>query len=298
MCGRRRGSADTSAAVSTSNPRWSWVTHLGTPGILHQTQLNYLTMVHCMSSTRLLHLNAFLHDIGHHEAAWRLPESNPFDTVNVEHYIKLARIAEAGTFDSVFFADSPSLQNDPRYRPIGILDPTTTARRTRGHARAHRPDRDGLHQLRRALRPRAAVRVDRPHQWWPCRLEHRDHRQPRCSAELRPRRPRTARRPLRARRGVRRGRQEAVGQLGGRRGDRRQADGSVRRRLEDPHDRPRRQVLPRRPGRSTPRARRRAIHCWSRPASPSRVAASRRARPRRCSRRSARSRTARRFTPT
>jgi N-acetyl-S-(2-succino)cysteine monooxygenase len=76
-------------------------------------------------SVRLLHLNAFLHDIGHHEAAWRLPESNPLDTVNVEHYINLARIAEAGTFDSVFFADSPSLQNDPRYRPIGILEPTT-----------------------------------------------------------------------------------------------------------------------------------------------------------------------------
>jgi FMN-dependent oxidoreductase (nitrilotriacetate monooxygenase family) len=72
-----------------------------------------------------LHLNAFLHDIGHHEAAWRLPESKPFDAVNIEHYIRLARIAEAGTFDSIFFADAPSLQNDPRYRPIGILEPTT-----------------------------------------------------------------------------------------------------------------------------------------------------------------------------
>ena len=75
--------------------------------------------------TRSLHLNAFLHDIGHHEAAWRLPESKPFDTINIEHYIRLAQIAEAGTFDSIFFADSPSLQNDPRYRPIGLLEPTT-----------------------------------------------------------------------------------------------------------------------------------------------------------------------------
>jgi N-acetyl-S-(2-succino)cysteine monooxygenase len=82
-------------------------------------------MVKDMLTKRLLHLNAFLHDIGHHEAAWRLPESSPFDTVNVEHYIHLARVAEAGTFDSVFFADSPSLQNDPRYRPIGLLEPTT-----------------------------------------------------------------------------------------------------------------------------------------------------------------------------
>jgi FMN-dependent oxidoreductase (nitrilotriacetate monooxygenase family) len=78
-----------------------------------------------MSTPPHLHLNAFIHDIGHHEAAWRLPESRPFDTVNIDHYIQLARIAEAGTFDSIFFADSPSLQNDPRYRPIGILEPTT-----------------------------------------------------------------------------------------------------------------------------------------------------------------------------
>jgi N-acetyl-S-(2-succino)cysteine monooxygenase len=78
-----------------------------------------------MPNSSLLHLNAFLHDIGHHEAAWRLPESNPFDTVSVEHYTHLARVAERGTFDSVFFADGPALQNDPRYRPIGILEPTT-----------------------------------------------------------------------------------------------------------------------------------------------------------------------------
>jgi FMN-dependent oxidoreductase (nitrilotriacetate monooxygenase family) len=49
----------------------------------------------------------------------------PFDTVSIEHYTRLARIAEAGTFDSIFFADAPSLQNDPRYRPIGILEPIT-----------------------------------------------------------------------------------------------------------------------------------------------------------------------------
>ena len=57
--------------------------------------------------SRQIHLNAFLMSSGHHEAAWRLPESKPLDTVSIEHYVKLARIAEAGTFDSVFFADSP-----------------------------------------------------------------------------------------------------------------------------------------------------------------------------------------------
>jgi hypothetical protein len=31
-----------------------------------------------------LHLNAFLMTAGHHEAAWRLPESDPFAGTNIE----------------------------------------------------------------------------------------------------------------------------------------------------------------------------------------------------------------------
>ena len=75
-------------------------------------------------SGRKLHLNAFLHTVGHHEAAWRLPESNPVAAYDVQHYIELAQLAERGRFDSVFFADGPSLQGDVRYRPAGWLDPT------------------------------------------------------------------------------------------------------------------------------------------------------------------------------
>jgi FMN-dependent oxidoreductase (nitrilotriacetate monooxygenase family) len=78
-----------------------------------------------VSPTRRLHLNAFIHDIGHHEAAWRLPESDPFATVDVGHYIGIARLAEAATFDSVFFADAPVLSGDPSFRPVGGLEPTT-----------------------------------------------------------------------------------------------------------------------------------------------------------------------------
>jgi N-acetyl-S-(2-succino)cysteine monooxygenase len=78
-----------------------------------------------VSAVRQLHLNAFIHDIGHHEAAWRLPESDPFATVDVGHYIRIARLAEAARFDSVFFADAPVLHGDPSYRPVGGLEPTT-----------------------------------------------------------------------------------------------------------------------------------------------------------------------------
>jgi FMN-dependent oxidoreductase (nitrilotriacetate monooxygenase family) len=67
----------------------------------------------------------FVHDIGHHEAAWRLPESDPFASTDVDHYIRIAQIAEAAKFDSIFFADGPVLFGNPAYRPTGILEPLT-----------------------------------------------------------------------------------------------------------------------------------------------------------------------------
>lgn len=81
-----------------------------------------------------MHLNAFLMSTGHHEASWRLPESDPRANTNMEHYRDLARIAERGTFDSIFLADSPSLSgafiDSPSvasavgHRPAGSLEPT------------------------------------------------------------------------------------------------------------------------------------------------------------------------------
>jgi FMN-dependent oxidoreductase (nitrilotriacetate monooxygenase family) len=71
-----------------------------------------------------LHLNAFLMSVGHHEAAWRLPESDPFAHVDVKHYQHLARTAERGLLDSLFLADSPVLWNNIGRRPSGGLEPT------------------------------------------------------------------------------------------------------------------------------------------------------------------------------
>ena len=55
-----------------------------------------------MSARRQLHLNAFIMESGHHEAAWRLPESDPYATLDVGHFQNLARIAERGRLDSLF----------------------------------------------------------------------------------------------------------------------------------------------------------------------------------------------------
>jgi FMN-dependent oxidoreductase (nitrilotriacetate monooxygenase family) len=72
-----------------------------------------------------LHLNAFLMSTGHHEASWRLPESDPLAATDLAHFTKLAQIAERGTFDSLFLADSPALFGSVGPRPSGVIEPLT-----------------------------------------------------------------------------------------------------------------------------------------------------------------------------
>ncbi len=78
-----------------------------------------------MSSRRELHLNAFLMEAGHHEAAWRLPESNPRANFDLQHWITLAQLAEDAKFDSIFLADGPALTGSGEFRPPGQLEPLT-----------------------------------------------------------------------------------------------------------------------------------------------------------------------------
>ncbi|MFL6172892.1 MAG: LLM class flavin-dependent oxidoreductase [Marmoricola sp.] len=75
--------------------------------------------------SRKLHLNAFLMEAGHHEAAWRLPESDPNADFDLAHWIRLARIAEDAKFDSLFLADGPVLQGTGEFRTPGQLEPLT-----------------------------------------------------------------------------------------------------------------------------------------------------------------------------
>lgn len=75
------------------------------------------------TAPRQLHLNAFLMSVGHHEAAWRLPESDAVGGTDLAHFVQLARIAERGTFDSLFLADQPAVHAVDR-RPSSVLEPT------------------------------------------------------------------------------------------------------------------------------------------------------------------------------
>lgn len=78
-----------------------------------------------MSQSRKLHLNAFLRNVGQHEAAWRLPETRIASVTDIDHYRNLARIAERGKLDAIFFADHPVLKDRSQDRPWDSLDPFT-----------------------------------------------------------------------------------------------------------------------------------------------------------------------------
>ena len=177
--------------------------------------------------TRQLNLNAFLMSTGHHEASWRLPESDPLAAGEVTHFQNLARIAERGKLDSVFFADSPSLFSNPARRPPEALEPTLLLA-----AMAVATERIGLvatvvDDVRGALQPGAELRLPRRDQPRAGRVERRHHGRPRRGRQLRLRGVAHPRRALRARQRVPRGRPRALGRLGGRRRRRRQGQWRV-----------------------------------------------------------------------
>src|SRR5690349_6985124 len=76
--------------------------------------------------SRRIHLNLFIHGRGHHEAGWRHPGATRKALTDISYSIELARRAEAGRFDSLFFADSLELGDGARHVASGALEPITT----------------------------------------------------------------------------------------------------------------------------------------------------------------------------
>jgi FMN-dependent oxidoreductase (nitrilotriacetate monooxygenase family) len=71
-----------------------------------------------------MHINLFLAGVGHHEAAWRLPDSRPNSLFELEHYRHAAVVAEGGKLDSVFFADTLSTGVNVRRNLMTAMEPT------------------------------------------------------------------------------------------------------------------------------------------------------------------------------
>ncbi|MFD0714204.1 LLM class flavin-dependent oxidoreductase [Paenibacillus sp. GCM10027626] len=69
-----------------------------------------------------LHLGAFLYFTGHHHAGWRHPDSGVEQMFDIENYKRMARTAERGKFDMIFFADLLHLIY-PSHAAAGMLDP-------------------------------------------------------------------------------------------------------------------------------------------------------------------------------
>ena len=76
-----------------------------------------------MSHDKQMIMNAFLMTAGHHESSWRLPDNDARGSRDVTYFQDLARTAESGLLDSVFFADGPLLWDVGR-RPSETADPT------------------------------------------------------------------------------------------------------------------------------------------------------------------------------
>ncbi|WP_037606278.1 LLM class flavin-dependent oxidoreductase [Streptacidiphilus rugosus] len=74
---------------------------------------------------RQLHLNAFLMNAGHHDAAWRHPRSRPQDATELRYWQDLVRTAERGRLDSVFLADGLALWGKVRHNALGGFEPLT-----------------------------------------------------------------------------------------------------------------------------------------------------------------------------
>jgi FMN-dependent oxidoreductase (nitrilotriacetate monooxygenase family) len=75
---------------------------------------------------RRMHLNLFIQGIGHHEAAWRSPQTDPNDMLDIGYYQRLAQAAEAAKFDAIFIADALAINPNIEFGPFNnFFEPLT-----------------------------------------------------------------------------------------------------------------------------------------------------------------------------
>ena len=82
---------------------------------------------------RQLNLNLFIHPVGHHEAAWRHPDTEPERIFTAGFYTELAQRAESAHFDAIFFADGPVLGSGVEFNTLGRLEPILTLAAVAAH---------------------------------------------------------------------------------------------------------------------------------------------------------------------
>lgn len=75
-----------------------------------------------MTARRRFVVNINVQGLGQRPGAWRTPDADPASLFGSEHWLNIARTAERGVVDALFFADSPSLP-DPRVRALFVFEP-------------------------------------------------------------------------------------------------------------------------------------------------------------------------------
>jgi len=79
-----------------------------------------------MTSPRQMHLNLFIQGIGHHEAAWRHPATDPYNMLDIGYYQRLAQQAEHAKLDSIFIADALAINPNIEFGPFNnFFEPFT-----------------------------------------------------------------------------------------------------------------------------------------------------------------------------
>ncbi|WP_407649733.1 LLM class flavin-dependent oxidoreductase [Thermaerobacillus caldiproteolyticus] len=76
-----------------------------------------------LTKKKQIKLAAYLIGTGMHIASWRHPDAQPTASIDVQHFIKLAQIAERGKFDMVFIPDSLAINEDSHPNILNRFDP-------------------------------------------------------------------------------------------------------------------------------------------------------------------------------
>ncbi|MFQ3902313.1 LLM class flavin-dependent oxidoreductase [Staphylococcus sp. KG4-3] len=77
-----------------------------------------------MTQSQHLNIGVLIYGCGHHQAAWRMPHSSIERIGDITYYQSLAKIAEQGLFDAIFFADNQSFPaNSKSDMPAFWFDP-------------------------------------------------------------------------------------------------------------------------------------------------------------------------------
>lgn len=75
---------------------------------------------------RQLKLGAFLYTPGSHSAGWRHPEARPETDMDFAWYVKMARTAERGLLDTVFFQDTAAVGGSGNLDGAGAVRPRSS----------------------------------------------------------------------------------------------------------------------------------------------------------------------------